>query len=408
MKKIIIILIGLLSFSGLQAQEKLNTYLETAAKNNPGLKAKFNQYMAALEVAPQVGQLPDPSIAFGFFIQPVETRVGPQQAKFSASQMFPWFGSLRAKENTAIQSAKAKFELFEESKSRLFNEVKSTYFNLYFLKKALEITSENINILNSFQRLALIKIEAGKASTVDELRVEMEIANLENELELLKDKFLALSVIFNKLLHVESNAFISIPDVLWDESFEFEKLELKNQILEKNHQLLSLDYQFESLRFKQEVAKKSGSPNINLGIDYAVVGKGNNNLSGKDAFLFPKIGITLPIYRNKYKTMVNEVIFLQEAKKEEKLNKVNTLESIFENAYKDYRDANRRITLFESQAELAKKSLKMIEVQYATNGKEFQEVLRMERRLLKYNLEKEKARSDKHAAIAFINYLKGN
>ena len=112
MKKIIIILIGLFSVFSLQAQENLNTYLEIAAQNNPGLKAKFNHYMASLEVIPQVGTLPDPSIAFGFFIQSVETRVGPQQAKFSASQMFPWFGTLEAKENTAALSAKAKFEIF--------------------------------------------------------------------------------------------------------------------------------------------------------------------------------------------------------------------------------------------------------------------------------------------------------
>jgi outer membrane protein TolC len=408
MKKIIIILISVLSFFSLQAQEELNAYLETAAKNNPGLKVKFNQYMAALEVVPQVGQLPDPSIAFGFFVLPVETREGPQQAKFSANQMFPWFGTLKAKENIAIQLAKAKFEGFEESKSRLFNDVKSTYFNLYFLRKASIITSENIAILKSFQKLALIKIEAGKASVVDELRVEMEINDLENELELLKDRFNALSVVFNKLLNVDANAHVSIPDVLWDENLKADKMSLKNQILEKNHQLLSLDYQFESLLFKQEVAQKSGLPNINIGVDYTAVGKGENNLSGKDAFLFPKIGITIPIYRNKYKSMVNEVVYLQQAKKEEKLNKENILESIFENVFKDYRDANRRIKLFIKQAQLATQSLKIIETHYATNGKEFEEVLRMEKSLLKYNLELEKAHADKHAAIAFINYLKGN
>ena len=231
MKKIIIILISIFSFLGLQAQEKLNAYLEIAAKNNPGLKAKFNQYMAALEVVPQNGQLPDPSIAFGFFIQSVETRVGPQQAKFSANQMFPWFGTLKAKENVALQSAKAKFEIFEEAKSRLFNDVKSTYFNLYFLRKAIAITSENINILNSLQRLVLIKIEAGKASVVDELRVEMEISDLENELELLKDKYFVLSVVFNNLLNVENDAHISIPDLLSNENIQADKMSLKNQIL---------------------------------------------------------------------------------------------------------------------------------------------------------------------------------
>jgi cobalt-zinc-cadmium efflux system outer membrane protein len=79
----------LISFT-LSAQHDLDVYLQSAAENNPGLKAKFKEYMAALEVIPQVGALPDPTLALGYFISPVETRVGPQRLKISAAQMFPW------------------------------------------------------------------------------------------------------------------------------------------------------------------------------------------------------------------------------------------------------------------------------------------------------------------------------
>ena len=193
----------LLVSSMLSAQQELEGYLQVAAENNPGLKAKFNDYMASLEVAPQVSALPDPNIAFGYFISPVETRVGPQQFKISASQMFPWFGTLEAKENVAVQMAKAKYEIFLEAKSKLFNEVRSTYFNIYFNRRAIEITRENLTILNTFQKLANIKVEAGKVSAVDEYRIEMEIGDLENQLALLIDKQYVLEVMFNNLLNVE-------------------------------------------------------------------------------------------------------------------------------------------------------------------------------------------------------------
>ena len=84
--------------------------------------------------------------------------------------------------------AKAKYEVFLEAKSKLFNEVRSTYFNIYFNRRAIEITRENLTILNTFQRLANIKVEAGKVSAVDEYRIEMEIGDLENQLALLIDK----------------------------------------------------------------------------------------------------------------------------------------------------------------------------------------------------------------------------
>jgi hypothetical protein len=105
--------------------------------------------------------------------------------------------------------------------------------------------------------------------------------------------------------------------------------------------------------------------------------------------------------------MVNEVVFLQESKDFEKTDKMNLLETILEKVWKEYLDADRRIRLYISQLELADLSMKLLETEYATGNKNFEEILRMERRVLKYGLELERARSDKQAAISFINYLMG-
>ena len=406
-KTIIGILLLLIS-SVVSAQEELNRYLQTAAENNPGLKAKFNEYMAALEVAPQVKALPDPQVAFGHFIQPVETRVGPQDFKFSATQMFPWFGTLKAKENTAIQFAKAKYEAFEEARSKLFNEVRSTYYNIYFNNKAVGITTENIDILNTFRQLAYIKVEAGLVSAVDEYRIEMETGDLENQLALLRDKQYVLEVMFNNLLNVKNSNPVLVPELLLTSNFNFSKQAALDSIRINNHQLLSIDFQAEALSFKREIVSRSGKPGFSLGVDYTLVGKGENNLTGTDAFLFPKVGITIPLYRNKYKAMVQEVIYLEAATENEKVDKTNVLETLFENGWKEYRDADRRIHLYVSQLDLAKKSLSLLETEYATGNSNFEEVLRMELKVLKYNLELEKARADKPAAISFITYLMGN
>jgi len=405
--KYIIGMFFLLISSILSAQQELEGYLQVAAENNPGLKAKFNDYMASLEVAPQVGALPDPKLAFGYFISPVETRVGPQQFKVSASQMFPWFGTLEAKENVAIQMSKAKYELFLEAKSKLFNEVRSTYFNIYFNRRAIEITRENLTILNTFQKLAHIKVEAGKVSAVDEYRIEMEIGDLENQLALLIDKQYVLGVMFNNLLNVEMEEIVHTPEVLWSVDISLSKEQILDSIQTKNHQLLVLSMQQEALTYRKELAEKQGKPDISIGLDYTFIGQGDNNLAGTDAFVFPMIGITVPLYRNKYRAMVNEVVYLQEAKEFELTDKINILVTILENAWKEYLDADRRLRLYNSQLELANQSLNLLETEYAAGSKDFEEILRMERKVLKYGLELEKARADKQAAISFMNYLMG-
>ena len=87
-----------------QAQH-LESYLEYAATNNPGLKAKYAEFEASMQRIEQVNTLNNPTFSFGYFISPVETRVGPQRMKFSLSQMFPWFGTLDAKEDIASKLA---------------------------------------------------------------------------------------------------------------------------------------------------------------------------------------------------------------------------------------------------------------------------------------------------------------
>lgn len=410
MKIITTILLLIYSTLTVFSQDQLPEYLMTAAENNPGLKVKFNEYVAALQKGPQVGTLPDPKIAFGYFILPVETRVGPQQFKISAQQFFPWFGKLKANRNAADEMAKAKYELFEDAKLRLFYDVKSTYYKLYFTSKAIKIINENLTILETFRKLALIKVEAGMVSAVDELRIEMELNDLENQLALLRDSYFAQSIAFNNILNVESNSIIQIPDELKSDSLEYSRQAVLDSIQSKNHQLLSIDFELTAMQKKEIAARKSGAPDFTIGFDYTIVGKSDNPAmenSGRDILMFPTVGISIPIFRKKYNAMIKEAVIYQDIARDKKIDKTNMLESMFENVYKDYQDAERREKLYIKQTVTANRAMRLLESEYATSSSNFEEILRMENRLLKYELELEKATTDKNTSRAFIFYLMG-
>lgn len=411
MKRLIITISAILiALSGnIYAQEILNQYLQIAAQNNLGLKSKFNKYMAALEKVPQAEALPDPTVAFGYFVQPIETRLGPQQVKITAAQMFPWFGTLSARKNSVEAFAKTKYELFEEAKAKLFYDVKATYYNLFFSQKAIGITLKNIEILSSFKSLANIKIESGIASAIDIYRIEIEINDLENQLALLRDNSAFLEVKFNKLLNINETSNIHIATELPKNNLKIKQDEL-NSIMANNNALNSFDHLLDKLKYQKKSVSKEGLPQLTVGFEYAFIGNGKlaANDAGKNAFLFPKIGISIPLYRSKYNAKVQEVVYLQKAKTFEKLDKQNTLTILFESIWKDYQDANRRYSLYQKQIELARKSLAILEADYTTNNIDFVEILRMERKLLKYSLELEKAVVDRAAAVAFVQYLKGD
>jgi hypothetical protein len=71
--RILITISLIINFSQISyTQNPIDEYLVIAAKSNPLLKAKFNQYLAAMEKVPQVGTLPDPQLTFGYFISTPE------------------------------------------------------------------------------------------------------------------------------------------------------------------------------------------------------------------------------------------------------------------------------------------------------------------------------------------------
>src|SRR5690554_1442049 len=132
-KYIIIATLLLTSTFNVKAQT-LDSLLKKAYDNNPTLKAIQLEYEAALQKGPQVSQLPDPTVGVGVPILRPETRLGGQVLSVSASQMFPWFGTLKAKEDVALTMAKSKYEQIAAERLDIDYQIKTAYFNLYLLQ----------------------------------------------------------------------------------------------------------------------------------------------------------------------------------------------------------------------------------------------------------------------------------
>lgn len=168
--KIIRILLTILLFTGFgetaigQPIDSLSAYLEIASKNNPAILQKYAEYQAALQKVPQVGTLPDPELSTGIFLSPMELVGGNQLADLRLMQMFPWFGVLKAARDEMSLMAKAKFESLREAKLQLYFEVQQSWYGLYKIHRALEISQRNLEILRTLERLSLVKFKAASVS----------------------------------------------------------------------------------------------------------------------------------------------------------------------------------------------------------------------------------------------------
>jgi outer membrane protein TolC len=385
--------------------QTLDDYFKIAAENNPGIKAVYNEYEAALQKVPQVNTLPDPVFSFGYFISPVETRVGPQQAKFSLTQMFPWFGTLKAQGNTAAIMAEAKFQSFIDARNKLYFQVASAYYPLYELKDWIRIEQENIRILESYKTIATQKFKNGTGTMVDVLRVDIMLEEAQTNLSILRVKEKPLLTAFNKLLNRTENESVFIKDALKTETLT-DNIR-KDSLIAANPKLKALDLKIEALKASELAARKQGMPKLGIGLDYVIVGERNDIEipdNGKDVFM-PMVSVSIPIFRAKYNASVKEAQLMQESYAYQKQEVVNTLISDYELVWFQVQQHLQLLSLYEQQIQTSQQSLNLLLTSYGNSGKDFEEVLRMQQQLLKYQKMSATALAQYHIAVEKINYL---
>jgi len=405
MIRYIAILIATLLFSSLSFAQTLDDYFKIAAENNPGLQAMHKEYEAALQKVPQVSTLPDPTFSLGYFISPVETRVGPQQAKFSLTQMFPWFGTLKAQGNVAALMAEAKFQNFIDARNRLYFQVASAYYPLYELKDFVRIEQENISILESYKTIANQKFKNGTGTMVDVLRVDIMLKDAQTNLSILRDKEKPLLTTLNKLLNRSENEPVQISDTL--KSVILLDNYRKDSLIVANPKLKALDLKLQASQAAEIVAQKQGLPKLGIGLDYVLVGE-RTDISmpdnGKNV-LMPMVSISIPIFRAKYNASVKESQLMQESYTLQKQEVTNTLFSEYEMVLFQVQQQLQLISLYQQQIQTSQQSLNLLFTSYGNSGKEFEEVLRMQQQLLKYQKMSATALVQYHIAVEKINYI---
>ena len=391
-------------FTHLSAQT-LEDYYRIAAEDNPGLKAMYTEFEGSLERVVQVNSLPDPTFTLGYFLSPVETRVGPQRAKFSLTQMFPWFGTLSARGDAAALNAQAKYQAFLDARNALYYQVSAIYYPLYELRELQEIEKLNIQILESFKTIATSKFENGSGSLADALRADITLQDAKMELIILKEKETGMYAAFNKLLNRPYDANIQISDTLTVQNAPI--VFQPDTILSRNPSLASFSLQAQAAEAQQKAARKQGLPAFGVGIDYVLVDKRTDMdipQNGQDA-LMPMVTMSIPIFRGKYKGAVREAERLQESFELKKQDYSNSLISSFHKVQFDLKKQADLIALYRRQVETTQQTMNLLISAYATSGKDFEDILSIQKQLFKYQRMLVKALVQYNISFAEMDYI---
>ncbi len=402
MKKIGSIIIGLLAVGFVQAQT-LQSYIEEAEANNPELQAFEIKYNIAKEKVDEADALPNTEISAGVFVSEPETRTGAQKARFSVKQMLPWFGTITARENYASSLADVDYLDIAITKRKLRLSVSQSYYKLYAVTKKQEVLEENIQLLKTYERLALTSVEVGNTSAVDVLRLQIRQNELQAQKEVLMQVLLSESNVFNNLLNRDEDVRIAVVDSMGiNENFAKPIAEF-----DLHPELEKYDRLYESVAQMEVLNQKEANPNLGFGLDYIPVAERvgmDFSDNGKD-ILMPMLSLSIPIFNNSFKSRSVQNELRQEEINANKTNRRNLLETVLNTAIND-KEAARIIYNTQIKNLLqANDAEEILLKNYETGTIDFNDVLDIQELQLKFQINQIESVTNYYSQMAVINYL---
>lgn len=388
---------------------QLEQYLRYAAQHNPGLKAQFYRYRSTLARAPQVGTLPDPEIMFMYFANP-RTYTNPlNRLAISATQKFPWFGSLETAEQKAGSLAKSELAALLDLRNELFRDIKKTWFLIYETEHHLLILRQNLQLLNTLETRALTLYETGNIGQVDVIRLQMEIDRLQTRIQQMENKLKPLHVEFNTLLNRDVYTKVRQPSPMDRNTLAVTPDRLMSAIKARNPELTGLDFRLQAADLSVEQARENGLPSFGAGVEvmlpqYMYMPM----MPGKRTSVVAKLSVKLPLYRSRYRAERREARLARRSIKEQKNRLLNSLVSKAEKLLQDYRDAQYRINLYEER--LIPKTRQALDISiesYSAEAANFEELINLQQQLLDYEMGLNTAIVEQNIAVAAIEALYG-
>jgi len=399
----VFVLFSLFFFLNARGQE-LQSYIDEAINTNPEIQTYELRYNIAEEKVNEANWLPNTEFSAGYFISEPETRVGAQRARIGFKQMLPWFGTITARENYASSMAEAEYVEVTIAKRKLALSVAESYYKLFEIRAKQVVLLENIQLLETYERLALTSVEVGKASAVDVLRLQIRQNELLQEKEVLEQQAFGVQAGFNKLLNRDYDVMVKTVSEL---QLPAEEIMVAYDELSLNPELLKYDKLYESVSQSELLNQREGLPMIGFGVDYLPVTARTDMDpidNGKDV-LMPMVSVSIPIFNNRYKSISKQNDLKQQEIQTQKAQRLNVLESAFAKAISQRNQARIKFNTQQKNLKQAKDAEEILIKNYETGTIDFNDVLDIQELQLKFQMNLIESVQTYFVQQSYINYL---
>lgn len=382
-------------------EPSLAGYLRLALENNPDIRWAFERWQASVHRISEARRLPEPTIGFGYFVQSVETRVGPQRARLSLQQTFPWPTRLVAGADAASAHARAMQRRFEARALSVARRVESAYWKLWQIRTTRAIHREHLDVIRGLSTSIRGRISTGLATLAELQQTDLAAARIEDTILGMDEAERGAAARFRATLGITANTPLPTPDEPASEGLPTDSLEVLSELAQTHPMIDSLGFLAEA---SEATARAEGAerwPSFAVGADWIITDEAappGIAGSGQDA-LIVNASMRLPLWQPSYADSVKAAEADSRAHRAKQQALRDRARAELTATLADLRSAARRIdlhgTILLPQAETAYDS---VLGSYRVGRGTVAQTLLSQRDLLELRIELERARAE-HAII---------
>ncbi|MBN1968326.1 MAG: TolC family protein [Candidatus Delongbacteria bacterium] len=336
MKIVLLLLIPIFLFS-----KSLDDVIDIVQNINKA-KNHLTHYKSEMENAEASGRLPDPVINGGYFINSVETKLGPQVYKAGINQKIPWIGKLSLEREQMIFQAKTVLSEYYMGINSETAKLITNIFELNYLDKIIVLRNEIAGLDSSI-------LQYGSNLIVDDftkMNGDFMLLNFTNQSEIIK--------LQNRVLNLNDELFVKYkvhPDSLSSVLDIIHSMEMPiTSDLKSNPELMRNNTISKKLNIVKNRNKKDFYPDFGIGLDYTVVDDPEMNIKdgGRDIFLVTA-QVTVPLDFPSREKKLQSTKLAIEKNDLEKESIFDELELSFLKESNNYRTSSDLINLLNSE-----------------------------------------------------------
>jgi outer membrane protein TolC len=324
----------------------------------------------------------------------------------SVMQQFPLWGKIEDRTDAASANAQAALQQFEAAKFKLYWQVKKEFYEYLYLKEAIDIAEQNLELIKYFEQVARTKYTTASGTHPDIIRAQIEFARLDEIFisirELKKPQVARLNAILNRPSEMELD---------WPRKPMFVKLDMDYpQLIEllknKNPQLAELDWMIESAKNELKLAKKKFYPDLGVGVEWTQFEK-SGGMSGRDSIAL-MFQMNLPLWQDSYRAAQRQAEANVRNIRYQKIDAENSLAAQIAGTMYELEESQRKINLYGDIIPKAEQLVKVSETAYKTGTIDFLSLIESQRMLLQYNLDYQRTLTDNQQKLAELEMLVGS